>query len=125
MNSVNELHDLAMGLTDYAAMARRYGDLQVARELLARALYYESQAASALVDRSDAEPSRSVLHRSAAALALKCGEYEKAERLITVGLAGKPPGDIASELRDLLKEVRKQKGGTKDALLPPTRQRSP
>ncbi|HEX5271222.1 MAG TPA: hypothetical protein VFW33_12065, partial [Gemmataceae bacterium] len=51
------------------------------------------------------EPTRSVLHRSAASLALECGEYREAERLIATALAGSPPETIAEELRDLLHRV--------------------
>jgi hypothetical protein len=53
-----------------------------------------------------AEPTRSVLHRSAAALAVECGEAREAERLIAVALAGNPPEEIAEELRDLWQELR-------------------
>jgi hypothetical protein len=50
------------------------------------------------------EPTHSVLHRSAAVLALECSELREAERLIGRALAGNPPVDIANELRDLLLE---------------------
>ena len=45
-----------------------------------------------------------MLHRSAATLAVECGELRYAERLIGRALAGNPPEDIADELRDLLLE---------------------
>ena len=48
-----------------------------------------------------------------------------AERLIIAGLAGTPPDDIDSSLRELLKEVKRQKGGKNDALLSQTRQNTP
>lgn len=121
MRSITELHGLAMDLAEYAFVARLHGDLRAAEELTWRAFVYEAQAAGLLSERIDAEPNRSVLHRSAAALAIKCGDYVEAERLITTGLAGNPPGDIANELRDLLKEVQKQQGGDNDALLPQAR----
>lgn len=50
---VHETHRLAMGLTDYAAMARRYGDMNVATELLQRTLYYETRAAEMLAGDPD------------------------------------------------------------------------
>ena len=52
----------------------------------------------------DLEPTRSVLHRSAATLAVECSELREAEKLIGRALAGNPPDDIANELRDLLLE---------------------
>ena len=48
----------------------------------------------------EAEPTRSVLHRSAATLAVQCGELQQAEKLIAVALAGQPPLDVAEELKD-------------------------
>jgi len=51
------------------------------------------------------EPTRSVLHRSAATLALECGALCDPERLIAVALSGDPPAEIAEELRDLLEPV--------------------
>ena len=51
------------------------------------------------------EPTRSVLHRSAASLALECDETREAERLIGRALSGNPPDEIAEELRDLLEDV--------------------
>ncbi|MCL4203791.1 MAG: hypothetical protein KJ000_14920 [Pirellulaceae bacterium] len=48
---------------------------------------------------------RSVLHRSAASLALNCEEYRLAEKLLAVGLAGDPPPEIAEEMRDLLEQI--------------------
>jgi tetratricopeptide (TPR) repeat protein len=119
--TVKELHDQAMALSSRATLARIRGDLDEAREFARQALPYEAKAAAMLFDRLDAEPSRSVLYRSAASLALQCGEYEEAERLIATGLAGHPPDEIAAELRDLLAEVKEQKGGPNDALLPQTR----
>lgn len=117
----HDTHRLAMALGDYAAMARRYGDMNVAKELLQRALYYESQAAELMADDPDVLW-RAVLYRSAASLALQCGEYEEAKRLIATGLAGNPPAQIAAELHEVLKLVKQaqkqeQKGEDKDTLL--------
>ena len=53
----------------------------------------------------DAEPSRSILHRSAATLAVDCGEFKAAERLIATALSGNPPEEIAEELKDLFIQI--------------------
>ena len=53
----------------------------------------------------DAEPSRSILHRSAATLAIDCGELKAAERLIATALSGNPPEEIAEELKDLFIQI--------------------
>jgi hypothetical protein len=86
------------------------GDLAGEQEYLKLAFEQERSAADLVADRLDFEPTRwplagrrpSVLHRSAAALAVECAQLREAERLIGRALAGNPPSDIADELRDLL-----------------------
>ena len=48
------------------------------------------------------EPTQPVPFRSAATLALDCGELCEAERLLAAALSGDPPAEIADELRDVL-----------------------
>lgn len=98
MNSLNEIHQQAMELAEQAFIARRSDDLTTARSLAYRVYVLKKQAA----ELSQTEPSRSVLHRSAATLALDCGEYREAERLVAAALAGSPPESIANELREVL-----------------------
>lgn len=95
------LHRRAMELADEGDAARRAGDEKSARASLASALELERQAASMAAQ----EPSRSVLLRSAASLALELGEHRDAERLVATALAGDPPAEIAEELRDILEQV--------------------
>jgi uncharacterized pyridoxal phosphate-containing UPF0001 family protein len=122
--NIQDTHNLAKSLADYSATARRNGDMDVAEELLHRAAYYEAQAAKMVAAHLDDEPRRSTLHHSAASLALQCGEFEEAERLIIAGLSGMPPNEVDTQLRDLLREVKKQKGGKNDALLSQARKHS-
>lgn len=105
MKSINELHDAAMDFADQAFLARRRGDNNAAKSLTRRAYEYELKAAEYLRDDFNAEPSRSVLYRSAASLAMECGETREAERLISTALVGNPPNEIAEELRNLLEQV--------------------
>ena len=105
MNQVKDLHHEAMRLVDEAELARRNGNSQVARERLRQAFDHERQAADLVAGDLSHEPTRSVLHRSAASLALECGVLREAERLIAVALSGDPPDEIAEELRDLLEQV--------------------
>jgi hypothetical protein len=65
----------------------------------------EKRAALLSSKYEDYEPTRSVLLRSAASLAIDCGEFREAERLIAAALSGSPPEEIADELRDLLEQV--------------------
>ena len=104
VSRVNELHDQAMELAEQALIAKVQEDEEKARQLYRQAFDYESAAAD-IVAITSIEPTRSVLHRSAASLALMCGEPRAAEKLIAVGLAGDPPEAIARELRELLRQV--------------------
>jgi hypothetical protein len=94
-----------MERTDLALAAQRAGDSRQGKLLLRAAYELESQAAILADQKNDSEPTRSILHRSAASLALDCGLNREAERLICDALRGNPPDGIANELRDLLEQV--------------------
>ncbi|MGF1478750.1 MAG: hypothetical protein ACFB4I_04595 [Cyanophyceae cyanobacterium] len=81
------------------------GKLNKAKQLNGQAFEKEAQAAALVADNLTAEPTRSVLHRSAAALAIDCGDFSQAQRLIQTGLAGTAPQEIAGELTNLLEEA--------------------
>ncbi len=91
--------------SDLALLERRKGNEAAALDHLSKAMELESQAANALIDNINAEPTRSVLFRSAATLARDCSQFGVAEKLIHKALAGNPPDDVAEELRDLLEQV--------------------
>jgi hypothetical protein len=93
-----------MELVDQAVVARQRGEESASLELARLAFAKERAAADLVASQLDLEPTRSVLHRSAAVLAIECFELRQAERLIGRALAGNPPVDIANELRDLLLE---------------------
>ena len=105
MNALIQLHRDAMELADRAAAKKREGDHEAALELTREAFNREREAALTTENQMEFEPTRSVLHRSAASLALECDEVREAERLIAAALAGEPPKEIAEELRDLLEDV--------------------
>ena len=105
MKSIRELHKEAMDLAELAFVAKLRGNLEEANQLSQQAFEHEAQAAKLVPDEPSSEPTRSVLYRSAAALALDCNELREAERLIAAGLAGHPPEDIAEELRELFEKV--------------------
>src|SRR6266567_2641871 len=102
---VTELHREAMSLADRALVARLSGDTVGASALLREAYRHEREAAERVSSQQELEPTRSVLHRSAASLALECNELREAEKLVALALAGDPPTEIADELRDLLEQV--------------------
>ncbi|MBC6433199.1 hypothetical protein FM036_21765 [Nostoc sp. HG1] len=105
MNQIQELHKQAMDLAEAAFTAKLRGDLKQANQVSRQAFEKESQAAALIANQLDAEPTRSVLHRSAASLAIDCGEFQTAERLIAIALSGNPPQEIAQELKDLFIQI--------------------
>ena len=108
-------HHQAMECYDKAMHAKRQEDQSRDLEWLRQAYMLEKEAAQLIAGEFDLEPSRSVLYRSAASLAIQCGETREAERLLAAGLAGFPQEEIADELRDLLEQIyakRSRKGET-------------
>jgi type II secretory pathway component PulM len=105
MSQIQDLHRQAMDLAEQADLKRLRGDTAQVQELLRQALELEAEAAGMVANDVTAEPTRSVLHRSAAALAVECGEFSLAEKLIARALAGAPPSDIAAELKDLFIQI--------------------
>ena len=109
MSKVQELHQQAMDLAEQADLKKLRGDATQAKEILGQALALEAKAAQLIADDMTAEPTRSVLHRSAVTLAIDCGELQMAEKLIAVAIAGTPPLDIAEELKDLFIQINLRK----------------
>jgi hypothetical protein len=105
VSGVKTTHRKAMEQTDLAHAARRQGDEVLALRHFQKAYELEAKAAAAFATRTDAEPTRSVLFRSAATLALDCKLLPEAEKLVCTALTGDPPDDIAEELRDLLEQI--------------------
>jgi tetratricopeptide (TPR) repeat protein len=99
------IHSEAMDLAELAFDFARIGKYDEAKIVFEKAMKLESQAANALINKLDSEPKRSVLFRSAASLALNCGQTREAERLVSAALAGYPPAEIAEELRDLQETI--------------------
>jgi two-component SAPR family response regulator len=93
-NTANLLHIEAMRLA------------QEADDLLRDAFEKEKEAALLLEEHTDFEPTRSVLFRSAASLAVQCGKVNEAEELVRKALKGKPPTEIAEECGNLLNTIR-------------------
>ncbi|MEN8217479.1 MAG: hypothetical protein ABFS56_14145 [Pseudomonadota bacterium] len=100
-DKVNELHSKAMEIAQSAFIARIKGELEKVKQLSYQAFQYEREAAMLLLNDYDIEPTRSVLFRSAASLALNFEDCREAERMIAFGLSGNPPPEILEELREL------------------------
>ena len=106
MRSAKELHDEAMDLVENAVLERMRGNAESTSKLYARALELELDAIAELEKSGRVEePTWSVLHRGAGWMAFNSGQYRRAERLASKGLAGNPHPEIAEELRDLWKQA--------------------
>ena len=105
MSLIADLHKKAMEFAERALMARMRGDLEESLDLFGVALENELAAISKLEEGERVEPTYSVLHRSAATLALDCNQPRKAEQIVARALAQDPPSEIAEELRDLLEQI--------------------
>jgi len=90
----------------FAEQALLSPDPRQAGKLFRSAFEHERKAAELLEGSYDYEPTRSVLYRSAATLARDCRDFSEAKRLIQEGLTGNPPGNVAAELKELLRLVR-------------------
>lgn len=103
MKELKQLHEQAMELSEQAFLSKREGNVALAKELSKKAFALESKAAQILKDKPEIEPTRSILYRSAATLAIECGENTQAIDLIKEALNGNPPIEIAIELEILSK----------------------
>ncbi len=99
-----------MEFADEADLAELFGDRKKFLRLTKQA-FEKEKAAADLMEDIDVEPSRGVLHRSAATLAWRCGFYDRSEKLIYRALAGNPRSDIEWQLKDLLGTVNLAKAG--------------
>jgi hypothetical protein len=81
--------------------------------LFRRALEFEASAAASVSDRFKLEPTRSILHRGVASLALRVGEIETAKRYIAAAFQGNPPLDIRQELDEIHNQVLMREALTK------------
>lgn len=103
MRSSNDIHNEAMDYAELALSAKRRGDSVEAAGLFAKSLELETQAIELLPER--VEPEYSILHRSAATLALDCGKFRLAEQIASQALAGNPPEHVVWQLRSVMEQV--------------------
>ncbi|MCE7979870.1 MAG: DUF104 domain-containing protein [Caldilinea sp. CFX5] len=105
MNSVREYHDEAIRIAHLAMAALHKGNYETHKQLMQRAMSFETNAADLVPDEKTSEPTRSILYRSAASFAYQAGEYQEAERLIFKGLSGYPPVHIKQQLLEVQQMV--------------------
>lgn len=99
------LHNEVMDLADRADLCKLRKEFEESIKLYTLAYKKEKEIAIYARKNHIGEPSESVLIRSAASLAYSAKLYREAEKMISYGLLGEPPFEIAEELRDLLEMV--------------------
>ena len=92
-----------MDIAERAILERVRGNIEESVQLFGQALHCELSAVDSLDE--PVEPTYSVLHRSAASLALNANQPRKAEQIVAKALAGEPHAEIAEELRDLWEQI--------------------
>ncbi len=100
-------HAFAMELASKADLAKIEGNDEMYGAYIGWAFKFEKSAAESVRDQEDFEPTRSVLFRSAASLALESGNTGEAIRLAKSGLAGNPPDIVKEELKEILEKTKK------------------
>ena len=108
MTNLKEIHQTASFYMQAAIVAQAQGEIQESLHLFEQAFEAEKQAALLLLGTFDNEPTRSVLFRSAAVLALDCKKYAEAKKMIYLGLAGNPSQEIIDELTELYEQVHQE-----------------
>ena len=110
MSELYDFHHEAMDLAFFALRARRRGNEEEAVPMFKDALENELKALDELYKFGEVvEPTYSVLHRSAATLALDCEDWRLAEKLAAKALLENPPAVIADELRDVWEQAISQR----------------
>ena len=98
----SDIHDRAMELDSRARLKKLEGHPAEARQLLLAAVEQAKQAAQVIRSGDVPEPSRSIILRSGATLAVDARDYATARLLIAQALTGQPPLDVRWDLGDLL-----------------------
>jgi hypothetical protein len=96
-----ELHKIAAEYMQNAITQEIYGKKEQAIEQHKLAFQFEKQAAMCLFSKFDKEPTRGILFRSAANLAISCGLFDEAQRMVAAGLAGYPCKNTKEELLEI------------------------
>jgi len=105
VEKINDLHERAMNIAEEVYLAQRKQDNEEAKKYAKQSFELERAAAMLMVDDYDIEPTRSVLFKGAACLAINAEMYREAEQMIGFALTGNPPIEVAEELRALLLEI--------------------
>jgi hypothetical protein len=101
-----KLHARAAEYMQAAICHETYGRKRATLKAYRKAFYFEKEAAMCLYRKLDKEPTRGILFRSAANLAISCGLFGEAMRMAKFGLAGNPCKRTKDKLRKAAFEAR-------------------
>lgn len=110
---IHPLHTKAMEFYSRAVAAQFDGADDARLANLRSAFELERQAADEAHIRNIPEPSRSLYHRGAAALAIDVGENAEAVRLIRQARQGSPPAFVEAELEEMSARISTRSRGPK------------
>lgn len=105
MTRPSEMHEEAMNILSEALFLKDKGQNEAFLKLARLALDLEEEVGAELFEKLDKEPTRSIIFRSAAEIALLVNEPERAMHLAAKGLAGYPPKSIKEELRQAFEKA--------------------
>lgn len=108
MKDIRTIHIQAIELVKKANSHMENGNIEEYLSLVNKAYILEEEAAMELVSEMNAEPTRSIIFRSAANLAYLSGNYKEAEKLIHFALAGNPFDELKIELLDLFDKIKQE-----------------
>lgn len=109
MKEIENLHEQAMDMAESAILLKLKKNAEESFEAFSSAYQLEAEAAMLLKESYDLEPSRAILFRSAASLALNAKRFRDAEKMVALGLAGNPPESLADELRNIYENINFEK----------------
>ena len=107
--AIYSLHNKAIEFADEGLLAQKRGENAVAQSFFQKAFLLEKEAALATVFNKENQLFYSILYRSAATLALDCGNIWEAEFLVNAALSKKVSKIIQEQLTDLKQKIAAKK----------------
>jgi hypothetical protein len=104
-SDIRILHNEAMDYAQKGDIEKLNKNFELAMSHYREAYRLERQVVQEILAAEYGEPARTILLKSAGALALTIGEEREAEKMICFALSGNPPDALANELRDMLEDV--------------------
>lgn len=102
---LSNLYDSAMANWSDAYLSRHTGDMQLFTLYGNKALAQLEEASSLILPHTEAEPTRSIICKSTAEIALQLGFASKAIKYSAMGISGNPDEDILEQLHGIMQDA--------------------